>query len=268
MFERLRFWKRKDAGQSAPETEQSTIMAFVAIDTAELPSPESVSANYGRLFPDAPALGKSFGDGTKLVVPMDNGTMGVIIMMPLPIPWDDLAGRCASAYWWPEATESLESHGAHLILTALGNRGNAIERHVRMTRFTAAVAASTDALGVFWNGKLVHAPKPFQDLASSMSEHDFAPHLWVDMRVEKDQDGSSCFVTDGLPAFGLMDMEIVSRGDSQQLADFGLGIVMYVLKRGAPIKAGETVGRSAQEKIMVSHGPSRSGRGTVMRLGV
>lgn len=273
MFGWLNFWKKNHAApsptapaESVPAAESMTIIVAVAIDHAELPVEDRVRANYAELFPDAPALGRSFGDGTKLVLAMDEGAMGAIIMLPAPIPWGDLEGPCSWAYWWPEAAESMKRHGAHLILTIIGNRGTAVQQHLRMTRFTAAVAGSVPSVGIYWNSTLVHSPEAFRSLARSMTEHEYAPHLWIDMRVVNATNDVSYFATAGLPAFGLEDLEIDAHGDSPPLADFGLAIVMYLLKRGHPIKDGETVGRTAEEKLPVAHGPSRHGFGTVMKI--
>src|SRR5271155_560041 len=113
MFRWLNFWKKKPTATSPtapPESgpaADSIIVVAVAIDHAELPNEDRVRANYAELFPDAPALGRSFGDSTKLVLAMDDGARGAIIMLPAPIPWSDLEGPCSWAYWWPEAAESM-----------------------------------------------------------------------------------------------------------------------------------------------------------------
>ena len=139
-----------------------------------------------------------------------------------------------------------------------------------MTRSVVAVAAHADLTGIYWSdSNLVHEPQAFQKLAAMISADDFVPNLWVDMRQYKNADGSACFVTTGMSAFGLLEVEIDSlRGASQELADLGLGIVVYLLKKGDSIKEGETIGRSDQEKIKVTYGPSRLGRGMVMKLRV
>jgi len=64
-------------------------------------------------------------------------------LMPAPIPWSALEGPCATAWWWPEATEKMKHHHSHIILALAGESGNLVQRHVTLTHFTAAVAPET-----------------------------------------------------------------------------------------------------------------------------
>lgn len=87
------------------------------------------------------------------------------------------------------------------------------------------------------------------------------------MRLEQNDDGSFRYFTTGMNAFGCLEIEVDrTRRQPEAVLDFCYGIVSYVLSRGASIDNGETVGRTAEEKIKVRHKPSLWGRGTAMKL--
>jgi hypothetical protein len=111
-------------------------------------------------------------------------------------------------------------------------------------------------------------PKLFCDLAEVASTDDFQPQLWIDHRLWGDEDRRVSFATTGLSAFGLPEIEADgARWGPGELLKFCVNLVTYVIKRGAPIPDGDTIGRSATEKIKVRHAPSMWQReGLVMKL--
>ncbi len=83
------------------------------------------------------------------------------------------------------------------------------------------------------------------------------PQLWVDMRVEDNGDGTNRFFTTGMHAFSQLELEIDRTPlDAESLLDVCYPTIDYILTSGVRIRHGETVGRSAEEKIKVTHGPS------------
>jgi hypothetical protein len=268
MFNRLWSWINKSGKQPPPpETQPPVISVFIAMNAPKLPSAEKVLANIATIFPTGPRPGTPSIDETKIVLPMSDGTKVVVIMMPLPMPWEELESRCEVSPW-PEAAHTLRDHQAHLIVIVLGLRGQPVERHIATTRIAAAVAAAAPAIGVIWNGFLVHSPRVFQEQAAEVSITEPVPQLWIGTRVNDNSDGSFTFLTAGMDAFGLMEVEIESRNGSEQLADFGLGVVKYLLKQGVVVPEGQTVGRTDRERIPVVHGPGRWIPGTVMKLSI
>ena len=81
-------------------------------------------------------------------------------------------------------------------------------------------------------------------------------------------DGTIGLFTTGLGPLGHMEIEI-PRIDMPAgvLREWLVNIMYYLLENGPVLKHGQTIGMSAEQKIRISHSPSRFGhRGKVIRL--
>jgi hypothetical protein len=251
----------------AEKAGSNTPVAMVALNSPRLPESARILASLRERCPDCPPPSDLTQKDNNLVFHMGD-SMAAVSLIPAPIPWSDLEGPCATAWWWPEATERMKAHNSHVIVALMGGSGSPVERHILLSHLVSAVAANADAAGIYWGaGTIVHDPTAFQEQSAELSPDNMAPHLWVDMRLEQNGDGSFRYFTTGMESFGCLEIEIDrSRRPPQEILDFCYGIVSYVLTRGATIGDGETVGRSAEEKIKVRHKPSMWDRGTAMKL--
>jgi hypothetical protein len=192
-----------------------------------------------------------------------------IALLPAPIPWSNLEGPCATAWWWPEATERMKGHRAHVLVALVGETGNPVQRHITFTHLTAAVASHTDAVGIYWGGgRLVHDPQAFIEEAQNVSPANLPLSLWIDFRVETNDDGSHRLFTTGMKAFGKMEIEIPhSKNKPVDVFNFACSIADYVITNNPNIEDGHTMGRSATEKIRATYTPSMyDSTITVLRL--
>ncbi len=192
-----------------------------------------------------------------LIFPLGDGKAAVALM-PAPIPWSNLEGPCAAAWWWPEATERMRTHASHLLLALTGESGDAVRRALELTHLTAAAIAHVETAGVYWGGgRLVHEPKVFVVQARGAGLDRLPLHLWIDFRVETGDDGTLRLFTTGMQAFGKMEIEIPrSRRTAAELYQFARSIADYILARGAEVRDGHTVGRWEEEKVPATHAPS------------
>jgi hypothetical protein len=155
------------------------------------------------------------------------------------------------------------------LVALTGERGNPLQRHIALTRLTAAVAAHSDAAGIYWGGgRLVHDPKVFVEQAHRLSPDNLPLPLWIDFRVEPGEDGSCRLFTTGMKAFDKMEIEIPhSEKKPAEVFDFACSIANYILTSNPNIRDGHTVGRSETEKIRATHAASMWDAGlTVLRL--
>ena len=192
-----------------------------------------------------------------------------VALMPTPIPWAKLDGPCATAWWWPEAAEKMQGHTSHILVALVGEAGNLIQQHITLTHLTAAIASHTDAVGIFWgSGALVHEPNDFIAQAQQLSGEDLPLHLWIDFRIEQNEDGSYRLFTTGMDAFGQLEIEIPpSTQEPKEILDFAHAIANYILTSNPRIDNGETLGRSPTEKVKAVHAPSMlDSKITVLRL--
>lgn len=241
---------------------------MVALNTPSLPSPAVLTQGFKVLSGisiDLASLRSKSGN-VVFEIGKDNAA---VALMPAAIPWSNLEGPCATAWWWPDATEKMRYHASHILVALVGNQGDLIQRSINLTYLTAAVAAHVDAAGVFWGGgTLVHDPLDFVEQAKQLSPNYLPWHLWIDFRLEQNDEGSIRLFTTGMKTFNQKEIEIPH--STQLPADifsFANAIADYVLTSEKTIEDGETVGRSEDEKVRVSYAPSMlDSQITVMQL--
>ena len=261
------------------ESKTDTAIAMVATSTTRLPAASQIAASCGlSTVGSGGLLGFLFGRkaakskdhewrDTNLILEFRDAMLAVSLM-PAPIPWDGLEGPCVTSWWWPEATERMRAHKYHFIVALIGGSIESVERRVILTKAVRAVVRDSDAVGVYWGeGTVVHNPREFVRQAKSVDVRNIPGPLWIDVRVEKNPDGSfRCFTT-GLAPLGFLEIEVKSsRLPPGDLMCFIGDTACYIVNGRKHIKAGETMGRSATEQYKVRHDASMFDRATVMYL--
>jgi len=268
-----------DEEEDAGADKSDVAIAMVATSSLRLPpAKEIVAAAGGRSSKSPSLLGRLFGakpnapaeqqwQDKNLVFNFRDGMIAVALM-PGPIPWSDLEGPCATAWWWAEAAERMRAHTYHFIVTVMGGTIPPVERRVILTRLVSAVLRHTDAVGVYWaEGTVVHEPTSFLEQAEGISETQIPGPLWIDVRLETNDDETlRCFTT-GLAPLGHLEIEVPRATlKPQELLEFVGDTACYMVNTSTPIADGETLGRTATEKFKVRHMKSMFDRGTVMRI--
>lgn len=243
------------------------VVVMIALSQATAPDAGAVAASLAQRLPDVELGDVHRKDGSWLVEVGD--ALAAVSLIPAPIPWEELAGPAATAWWWPEAEEQLKTHQAHLIVALLGGQATPVTRHVQMSHFVSAVAEHSPAIGVYWGaGTVVHEAGNFRDHSVGLSSDELQPELWIDMRVEQNEDGTYRYFTTGMAAFGHKELEAdgVTMAP-EELFDFCYSIIYYILSENVGIASGETIGRSPEERYKVTHADSMWPReGPVLRM--
>ena len=236
---------------------QHPLLAMVALNTPSLPSPVVLTQGFKALSGISVDLASLQSKHGNIVFEIGNDN-AAIALMPAAIPWSNLEGPCATAWWWPDATERMKYHASHILVALVGDKGDLIQRSINLTHLTAAVAAHVDAAGIYWGGgTLVHDPQVFVEQAKEISPSNFPLHLWIDFRLEQNDDDSYRLFTTGMKVFGHKEIEIPhSTKPPAEVFDFAQAIAAYVLTSEKTIQDGETIGRSEDEKVRVSYTPS------------
>jgi hypothetical protein len=273
-----------EQGDGGDDDEKGDIaIAMVATSSTRLPPAEKIVAAaggpskksrslLGRLFGAKPAATPAAAQEQQwqennLVFHFRDGMIAVALM-PAPIPWSDLEGPCATSWWWEEATEKMRGHKYHFIVTVMGGTIPPVERRIILTNLVATVLRHTDAVGVYWaEGTVVHAPETFLEQSEGISETQIPGQLWIDVRLEQNDDDSfRCFTT-GLAPLGHLEIEVPRATlKPQEVLEFVGDTACYMVNTNTPIADGETLGRTATEKFKVRHAKSMFDRGTVMRI--
>jgi hypothetical protein len=185
--------------------------------------------------------------------------------VPAPISNDEVSGPASTSWLWPGAVKDLQGYGAHAVVF-VSQAESHLAAFQALTRLAAAVVRATGALGVYIGGAgSVIRADVFVDMAKDL---DIPVALWVDLRCVALQDGRTGLFTVGLNQFGLLEIEMPS--SPQQCGDlrmWTMSLASWLIEERPTVNSGETVGLSAEEKILVEHAASMINReGPVMRL--
>ncbi len=232
-------------------------LALVALDQPALPDFDEVARNIGQSFPDAPVMTVS-GETEALFTCTIGEYTAAVTLVDRPIPWSQLEGPCATAWYWPDAEEEIRDHSAHLLVTLIDEGSKSVEKSTLLTQLVLGVVQSSPAVGVFWGpGRLVHPPQAFNEQAMQMSPRDLPLFLWVDFRVERLEPGVVRLYTTGLEALGHTELEASEfQGNPQTLLEYAYNIAHYQLTQPKYINDGHTIGLTDEVQVVAHHGRS------------
>lgn len=232
-------------------------LALVMLEAAELPDFEEVSRQIGESYPDAPALTLASSTENMFTCTLGEYTLAVTLV-PKPIPWEQLEGPCATAWFWPDAAESLRDHQAHLLVTLIDEGGKEVSKSIALTQVVAGLVSSTHACGIFWGpGRLVHPPRAFLDQAVQLADDDLPLFLWVDFRVESTNTGGTRLYTTGLEALGYIELEVDNYHDTPQVVlEYAYNIAHYQLSQSKVLNEGDTIGMTEEVQVVAHRLPS------------
>lgn len=237
-------------------------------DEAAALSAADIQRELAAGWPNLPPVTDSEQKGDSIAFRVGDSDV-IMAKMPAPIPWSELEGPCATSILWKNASEEVQRHKTHWIVTVNGEL-DPLELSTLLTQATAAVMASSPtAMGVYWGNATLIVPKAiFIEFAKQVLPLGPPLHIWVDFRVGWETKQMSAGFTKGMAALGHMEFETKACPEKpSDLMERFVGLCGYVLENGPVIKDGDTVGQDENERIRVVYSDSEFGHeGKVMRL--
>lgn len=249
-----------------PPEETKMNLAFILLSKPGLPRAEEIVQAFTSLAPNEQRirLASKHSDKQILEFEITPGGTAFVAAMPAPVPQseaDDAARFSVSAMGtgW-----TLPAHAAHLMVTLrTADSLSAIESMSRFTSLVAAVSEAAPAVGIYWgNAGATHDVDFFVSIAR---ERGLVPQLmiWTGVSVAREPDGRVSLLSLGMKQLDLPDLLLVAPDseDDSALATF-FELLSYVAERGQAIPEGDTVGRTADERLAVEYvsspiGPSK-----------
>jgi hypothetical protein len=248
------------APAAAPEAKAEKMnLAFVLLSQAKLPRGEAIE----RAFPAYAVKGQTLryrpekskkADGDALTLEAGAG-QAVVMLIPSPVPKgeaDEAARYSISAL---NGKWKLPPHKAHLIVTLHGE-GDAMTRLSALTSILAAVAEVSPAVGIYCgDAGATHDPRFFRELARSRTTPSRLA-LWTGISIarEDNEDKRYSLLSLGMKQFELPDLLlVVPPAKTDDAIPFMLELLGMVVESGKPLPEGDTVGRSATEKLPVHY---------------
>lgn len=213
---------------------------------------------HARLFPSEPRPLTTISDGSVAELRHRDGLTTIVALMPAPIPNGEAedAARLSMSAFSPKYGP-LPSHAAHLVVTTSTAPGPiSPDTLLRHTRVVAAAASAYGAVGVYEGNACATHPAAFY--LDAVSTSPLPLMVWTGVSVAREPDGRTSMLTLGVQnMLGVPDVLVsASPGGATEALAFACDMIRYVLDRGAALEDGHTVGRTAEEKILVRYVPS------------
>lgn len=224
-------------------SKKNTWISLLALDEPVMPLPQQVAEEMARRWPDAELLHLASETEAMATFAWGDATVAYTLV-PRPIPWSQLEGPCSIAWYWPEAANEMRDQPAHLFVTLFDEGRKAVDKAMRLTQFTAALASLASTRGIVWGAAgNVHEPEAFEELAQEMTPEHLPLHLWIDFRMEPIEDDAWRLFTTGLESLDHPEIEVVHyEGDPQELLNHVYNVAHYLLDKGTTLQNGETIG--------------------------
>lgn len=207
-----------------------------------------------------PEFSAEVTDGDVVGVRCGEETIGFLALMRAAIPDSEAEHHADGNFLWPNGRAEAATHRAHVIVTLAGGSSpdTSVEAALTLSRLTLVALRIFDGIGVYWGAASVcHSREFFENACDGMNEEQLPVLAWLRFQFVADDDGSKRFYTLGMPSFGLMDIEVDHVvGEPGELFGFVADVAHYLLQSGPVIADGNTVGGTAEERIVVRHLPS------------
>jgi hypothetical protein len=248
-----------DEGKGPP------LVAFVLTGAAPPLDPPAIVKAYARLRRGAGTL--AFDAQQESVATFHLKDRGAtdgslhVAVMPAPIPGDEVAqaGALSLEALGKEDPPSLAHEGHMIIMFHPAAPADDPAPSLRaLTLAAAAVAEATRAVGIYWGpGGVAHTRELFVGAARRLDDGPAPLPIWCGLSIASDGERLSLLTVGFASQFAMPDILLSAPttkvGDS---ISFAFDLLLYVLGRGTAIAEGETVGRTAQEKLKVTYVPS------------
>lgn len=158
---------------------------------------------------------------------------------------------------------TLGPHRSHIIVTSRVEEScGHVERLTRHSRAVAAIAEATSAVAVYdGQAGATHDACFYVEVFEAIDDQ-LALMIWTGISVASEEGRRVSLLTLGMQQLGLPNLLLSApKRKMGEALGFAFDLLAYQVKRGGPIPEGETVGRSASEKLKVRYvaSPIRAG---------
>ncbi len=212
----------------------------------------TIVGSHARLFSEAPRPLVASSDGAMAELRSADGLSHMIALMPVPVPnrEADMAASASLAALTAGGPPRVD-HAAHLTVVTTGATG--LQALVAHTRIVAACADAYGAVAVYEGNAGATHPTPFYlDVVTTM---DPPVMVWTGVSVARVPPARTEILTLGVERMlGLPDMLVSAPvGAGGGALPFLFDLLLYAITRGGPLPDGDTVGRTAAERIPVRY---------------
>ena len=170
-------------------------------------------------------------------------------LVEAPVPNGEAEQNAQYNYMWKDAVQVAKTHKAHLIVSVVGAQ-NPNVGGILFSMALAAVCKDDNALGVYYN-KVVVQPEYIFAGTEFLNKDQFPILSLVWFGLCQSEKGVSAYTT-GLTNLGKDEIEIVDVSKNpNELRDFLLNIVSYVVEEDVILHDGETIGADNTQRLKI-----------------
>jgi len=232
-------------------------LAFVLLQKNVDLDPGRVRAALAKVWDEPIAIVEGSAEGEALSFSVGATDTLTLMQVSAPIPDGEAEAMAGYSISSLGTDWQIAAHEAHLVATLQEeDNGTSVRRLLRFTRLLAGVIEGVDSvLGIYWGeAHATHDPDFFRDMA--MADDILPVHLWNGVSIAANDEHVS-LLSLGMKQLGQPNLKLTGpRAEGNQLVGYFFNLLEYAAKRGAAVAHGETVGRSAEETLVVRHEPS------------
>lgn len=184
--------------------------------------------------------------------------------IPSPVPNREVEKKAVLNTQWPQARQAAQRHQAHMILTVM-NGPDALLRSIVFCKAACALLCLPNATALYQPPTL-WPPQQYISEAGKLRTGGLPVLDWVFTGCYETPWGRGAY-TQGLSYFGFDELEIVhSEASEKELRAFLEQAAAYVLKTGAVLRTGQTIGCTGQERLPMERGPGVAVEGKSIKI--
>lgn len=175
-------------------------------------------------------------------------------LVDAPVPEGEAERFAQANYLWKSAVEETKKHTAHIMLGIMGE--GPILKKADLFIKAASTALKQNCVIGFYNNGVVYQPEMYCDCANSIKENviPILNLLWFGIYSDEKKAG---IYTYGMRQYGWEELEVYvprDKVDLNEIRDFVVDVVAFVLQHNEVLKDGETIGFTAEQKLPISIG--------------
>lgn len=202
-----------------------------------------------------------------LVVEQDDMLL-TISFLDAPVPDGEAEHYAAANYMWPDAVEIISGHKAQILVLAVGEDDDLLEIGELFTKAVATCLKQRYAVGVYTDGA-VFQPEFYREFSMVMKEDQIPIMNWIWFGIYCDEKQEGIY-TYGMKKFGKDEMEVYvdkSGANLNEVREFLMSIVAYVLESDVILHDGETIGFSENQRLPITRSKGIALEGDTLKIG-
>lgn len=250
-------------------------LAFILLEKEDFPSEEEILTSFRKysqgnhqltISQDEEESSANSGEKNSLAFNIEGIGFAIVALMPAPIPNGEAEASFQFSFSSFSEKNELKNHSAHMILTLMVNeKVTPLDALMAFTSLLAAATETTKSVGVYWGNAGATHTKDF--FLSTAIVHKIYPRilLWNGISRAGEKGNKMSFLSYGMKQLALPDLYLVcDTNDAGMYFGRFFDLLSYIAKQGKSIPAGDTIGATKEERILVKYVKSPADNQTIV----